>query len=196
MVILAADSDTQDYLWTIMETMARVSEVNKLTWSDVDFKSRYVTLYTRKKKGGHLTPRKVPMTNRLYATLSRRFKERDRSKEWVFWHRHWDRKLKQWVEGPFKDRKGIMRSLCKKAGVRYFRFHALRHAGASLMDQFNIPLGSIQRILGHENRTTTEIYLHRVGESEKAAMDLYERARQNSHTDSHTIQKGATTCLS
>ena len=61
-VIMAADPETQDYLWAIKETMARMSEINHLTWSDVNFEQRYVILYTRKKKGGHLTPRKVPMT--------------------------------------------------------------------------------------------------------------------------------------
>ena len=78
------------------------------------------------------------------------------------------------------------RLLCKKAGVRYFRFHPLRHAGASIMDQHNVPVGAIQRILGHENRRTTEIYLHSVGEMERHAMSVYECARKKSHTVSHT----------
>ena len=57
--------------------MGRVSEINRLTWDDVDLERRYVVLYTRKKRGGHLTPRKVPMTQRLYEVLSRRhFKSR------------------------------------------------------------------------------------------------------------------------
>lgn len=56
-VILAAEPDTQDYLWTIALTMGRMSEINRLTWQDVDLKERYVVLYTRKKRGGHLTPR-------------------------------------------------------------------------------------------------------------------------------------------
>ncbi|MGD2098458.1 MAG: tyrosine-type recombinase/integrase [Desulfobacterales bacterium] len=43
-----------------------------------------------------------------------------------------------------------MKTLCKKAGVKYFRYHALRHFGASLLEQANVPIGSIQRILGHE----------------------------------------------
>ncbi len=60
-VIAAADPDTQDYLWTIIETMGRMGEINRLNWADVNFEERYVALYTRKKKGGHLTPRKVPM---------------------------------------------------------------------------------------------------------------------------------------
>ncbi|MDZ7598553.1 MAG: tyrosine-type recombinase/integrase [Desulfobacterales bacterium] len=42
-----------------------------------------------------------------------------------------------------------MRTLCKKAGVKYFRYHALRHYGASMLDSARVPIGSIQRILGH-----------------------------------------------
>jgi len=185
-VLMAADPDTMDYLYTIKETMARVGEVNKLTWDDVDFKERFVVLYTRKKKGSHLTPRKVPMTDRLFEILSRRYKNRDHDKPWVFWHRYWDRKLNAWVSGQYKDRKKIMEVLCKKAGVKYFRFHALRHFGASVLDNANVNIGSIQRILGHENRTTTEIYLHSIGEAERKAMRIYEQITEKSHTDSHT----------
>ena len=177
-VIDAADEDTQDYLWTIRDTMGRMSEINRLTWDDVNFQARTVTLYTRKKKGGSLTPRRVPMTNRLYDILLKRHQQREPAKPWVFWHRYWSRKAGQWVEGPYIDRKVIMKTLCKKAGVRYFRFHPLRHAGASVMDNNNAPLGAIQRILGHENRTTTEIYLHSIGQPERDAMSLYERASQ------------------
>jgi integrase len=83
-----------------------------------------------------------------------------------------------------------MRTLCNRAGVRYFRYHALRHFGASLLEQANVPIGSIQRLLGHENRTTTELYLHSIGESERQAMDvLNERFETFSHSDSHTKKK-------
>ena len=79
-----------------------------------------------------------------------------------------------------------MGSLCKKAGVKHFGFHALRHAGATMMDNLNAPMGAIQRILGHENRQTTEIYLHSIGNTEREAIALLEQARQKSHTKSHT----------
>ncbi|MGA1841859.1 MAG: tyrosine-type recombinase/integrase [bacterium] len=184
-VILAADPDMQDYLWTIKETLGRVSEINRMTWADVNFAERYVVLYTRKKKGGHLTPRKVPMTSKLYQVLSHRYKHRDRSKRWVFWHRYWSTTQKDCVEGPYKDRKRIMKTLCRKAGVRYFRYHALRHFGASVLDRANVGLGAIQRILGHENRSTTEIYLHSIGEAEHAAMAIYERECEKLHPKSH-----------
>ncbi len=126
------------------------------------------------------------MTNRLFAILSRRFAKRDPDKPWVFWHRYWSRKARKWCEGPYRDRKQFMRTLCENAGVRYFRFHALRHAGASVMDNNRVPLGAIQRILGHENRETAEICLHSIGQTERDAIAGLERARQASHMESHT----------
>ena len=125
------------------------------------------------------------MTQKLFEVLSRRFEQRDKEKSWVFWQRYWDRKRKEWVEGPYQDRKKIMKSLCSKAKVRYFRFHALRHLGASILDHANVNIGSIQRILGHENRTTTEIYLHCIAAAEREAMKVFEHVTQVSHM-SHT----------
>ena len=185
-VIAVANPDTQDYLWTIRETLARVSEINRLSWEDVNLDARFVILYTRKKRGGNLTPRKIPMTDRLFEILKRRYDDRDESLTWIFWHIYWSSKTGEMKRGPFQDRKRIMRTLCKEAGVKYFRFHALRHSGASILDYKRVPIGSIQRILGHENRATTEIYLHSIAESEREAMDIFERAREKSHTDSHT----------
>ena len=129
------------------------------------------------------------MTNKLYDILKRRNEKRAIDKPWVFWHRYNDRNKSIMVEGPFSHRKNLMKGLCKKAGVRHFGFHALRHAGASVMDNNNVPIIAIQKILGHENRSTTEIYLQGIGDFERQAMAVYEAARQKSHTDSHTDKK-------
>ena len=51
------------------------------------------------------------------------------------------------------------------------------------MDENNVLLGPIQRILGHEHRSTTQIYLHSLGQSERDAISVYEQARKNSCTD-------------
>ncbi len=128
------------------------------------------------------------MTKRLSHILARKYQERDPSKPWLFWHRYWSRKGSRFVEGPYNRRKKLMKSLCKKAGVQYFNFHALRHAGASLMENNGVPLGSIQRILGHESQRTTEIYLHTLGKAEKEAMELFEQVSKTkvSHGLSHS----------
>jgi len=104
----------------------------------------------------------------------------------VFCNTYVDWKTGEEVTTNFKYRSTILKTLCKKAGVRRFSFHALRHSGASILDNMNVPLGTIQKILGHENRTTTEIYLHSIGGSETEAMSIFEEATQNSHTDPHT----------
>lgn len=65
------------------------------------------------------------------------------------------------------------------------------------MDRANVPLGAIQRILGHENRSTTEIYLHSIGEVEREAVDVLneqfeepisEKVPQKSHTNKKEVK--------
>ncbi len=169
-VILAAKGEVQDYLWTIALTMGRMSEINRLEWTDIDFENKLVTLYTRKTKGGNLKPRNIPMTEQLYTVLWDRFQAKKHP--WVFYHSYYSRKAGEWVTGPYKDRKRIMKTLCKKAGVKYFRFHPLRHFGASMLEKEGVSTRVIQDLLGHENRTTTEIYLHSFSGSDRKAMSL------------------------
>ena len=188
-VISLADPETQDYLWTIVFTMARMSEVNRLTWDDIDLEGRYLVLYTRKKRGGHLTPRKIPLSEQLFNLLHRRYLNRDNKKPWVFWHRYWSQQSRAWVEGPYNDRSGIMKTLCDKANVRYFRYHALRHFGASLLAHSKTPLTSIQALLGHENLQTTILYLHSISGSEETAIDVLEKAINGKSLTQNLTQK-------
>jgi integrase len=177
-VIAVADPDTQEYLLVIRETLGRVGEINRLRWDDVDFDQLKVTLYTRKNKRGNLVPRPVAMTETLYEVLDRMYRKRNPSQPWVFWHRYWSRKAGKHVCGPYGDRKKVMKRLCAKAGVRYFRYHALRHQGASVMDNVGTPRGEIQRILGHTHLNTTEGYLHGLDPGSRSAMEDYEAGRK------------------
>ena len=173
-VISVGDPEAQQYLWTILLTAGRVGEINRLTWDDVVLDRRVITLWTRKRKGGHLEPRQVPMIQKLYEVLRHRHDSRDAEMPWVFWHTYWSRKAGAWVKGPYGERKRLMSTLCKNAKVRYFRYHSLRHLTASILDDLGVPMGVIQRILGHRNRRTTEIYLHSIGEAEREAMSKLE----------------------
>ena len=58
----------------------------------------------------------------------------------------------------------------------------------------NVSIGAIQNILGHENRNTSEIYLHSIGNTERDAINAYEKATIGSHTemDSHTESRTVT----
>lgn len=180
-VIIAANNNEQDYLWVILETMARINEINNLTWEDVNFESKYIVLYTRKKRGGHKTPRKIPMTEKLNQVLSYRYKNRDKTKAWVF--------VSEKTGKSYQYRKNLIKKLCFKAKVKQFSFHALRHYGASVLDNAGVNTGTIQRLLGHERRETTEIYLHSFDKNSIEAMQILEKSHSISHSDENDKKK-------
>jgi len=169
-IINHADEDTQDYLNTLKDTLARVNEVNKLTWEDVDFKNKIVTLRTRKKKGGIETPRLIPMSKSIYKIMKKRKENNTDKVDWVFYHEYYSEADKGYILGPYKDRKKFMKTLCRDAGVKYFRFHGIRHSAASYLNKQGVPLSAIQMLLGHEKLTTTQIYLHDSPESLRDAI--------------------------
>ena len=71
-----ATAEQSDYLWCLRETLGRSREINGLTWDDVDFDHKTITLYTRKKKHGTKTPRVIPMTRTLLNILLERYSKR------------------------------------------------------------------------------------------------------------------------
>jgi len=176
-LLAVAEGEDYDYILTIRDTLGRIGEINQLRWDDVFFQEGFLVLYTRKKKGGNLTPRKIFMTDRLRECLLNRFNNRLPGDLWVFTNRYFSRKAGKWTVGPYLDRKQLMKKLCKKAGLEYFRYHAIRHSGASALEKAGVSITAIQNILGHESRQTTEIYLHLVGGAERQAMEIFERLK-------------------
>ena len=67
---------------------------------------------------------------------------------------------------PFKHRQHLMRRLCRRAGVKKFGFHAIRHLSASILAHEGVDVPTIQYILRHKSITTTSRYLHRLGVTE------------------------------
>jgi integrase len=91
------------------------------------------------------------------------------------------------------NRPKMMSSICKRAGLipigkgkrkiekgndkgkieeinLYYGFHALRHFMASyLVDQEKVSTKAVSGLLRHKNLRTTEIYLHSIDESQRAA---------------------------
>ena len=154
-VILVATDFELDFIQTVYHTLGRLSEILRLAWEDINFEKRTVKLRTRKRKGGQMQPDFVPMSETLFICLTKRWHDRDKSNPYVF----------SKPEGGIytKDDKFIkemMEKLCKKAGVKKFGFHAIRHHVAMILeDSGKATLRGIQKMLRHQRPTTTDNYL-------------------------------------
>ena len=65
----------------------------------------------------------------------------------------------------------VIRILCKQLGLPVITWHGFRHTGATLASDEGVPHRTIQALLGHGSSKTTDLYVHRVLESERQAMD-------------------------
>ena len=161
-IMAAAGAEEKPLLIILTHTLARIDEILRLRWEDVNFSQRVLTLWTRKRKGGNWEPRYVPVTDTLHGVLWPMWNRREQQ-EWVFFNRK---------EGTrYNRRPKLMRSICNRAGVSNYGFHSIRHFTATLMhDAGKIPTGVIGGLLGHQDKRTTEVYLHSVEESARNAM--------------------------
>jgi integrase len=153
-VLAIAKPIDRAYLVIVWHTLARIREVNRLKWEDVF--GDYLILRTRKSKNSDLKERKIPLTRTAKQVLD----ELPRLGEYVFPNPR--------TKTLYDYRKKFLGTLCRKAGVRVFTFHCLRHLGASTLDKEGVALTDIQKILGHERATTTDIYLRSIGNLQEA----------------------------
>ena len=177
-VLAKAEGQDMVMLTTFLHLGARRGELFRLTWADVNFANQQIRLATRKTADGSWRFDWVPMTRQLRATLLGWWENREnKTSEHVFTVLDRTPFTNQWEGEPFKHRQHFMKKLCDKAGVKPFGFHAIRHLSATILYQAGYPLATIQAILRHENATTTEKYLKRLGldpDRLRDAMEVFE----------------------
>ncbi len=134
-----------------LNTAMRKSEIITLKWLNVDMENRVITLEqsnTKSKK-----TRRVPMNSAL-RTLLLEQKLKSGGNEYVF--------LSE--EGkPYKDHgslKGAFERACRRANIKGFRFHDLRHTAATRMVENGSSIVAVSKILGHSDIKTTMRYSH------------------------------------
>ncbi|MGB5686833.1 MAG: tyrosine-type recombinase/integrase [Candidatus Electrothrix sp.] len=159
----AAESE-QDALMLLcyLHLAARKSEIFLLKTEDVDLRARRIRLATRKRRDGSQHYDWLPMTDRLY----REFFDflPTVTGEWVF--------LNSLTELPYASRQRWVPRLCKKAGVKEFGLHGIRHLSASILISNKVSLLDVQTILRHKNLTTTQGYVHRL-EDVRSAVKVF-----------------------
>ncbi len=163
--------EQRDYLWTLALTAARCGEINKLKVADVHLHLGYLTLATKKAKDGTINHRRIGIRDSLRDIVVRRLTTAQAAgSEYLFFQI-----LKKGAKPiPFGYRSKFLKSKCDDAKVRPFTYHCLRHFAAILMDQAGVPLVNIQKTLGHQRATTTDVYLGSIREVQGGVADLIE----------------------
>jgi integrase len=155
-VLESANPMERAYLITLLHTMGRMREIHNLKWEDVN--ENYLILRTRKARNSNVSIRQVPLTITLKEILDSLPKE----SEYVFTNKR--------KGSRFDNRIKLIKGLCRKANVKEFSAHNLRHLGASVLVNSNIPLSDIQILLGHSKVTTTACYIQSISSSLQEAI--------------------------
>lgn len=134
-------------------TAGRRDEIKRLKWSDIDFDNNLIRLWTRKRKGGWEYDW-LPLVSSLAEQL-KDWKEKSYFSDYVFTNSEKTDRLRSF--------RYFMPNLTKRAGVRHFGVHAIRHLTAITLYQSGESVATIQQILRHESPGTTEIYLRSLG---------------------------------
>jgi len=141
----------RDIVRFAVSTMMRVGEIVNLRWSKVDLPNRLIHVentieFTVKTQ----RPRTIPMDEWVCLML----RKKARISELVFTFPsgrplpigYVSHRLKKWV---------------RRAGLREeLHFHSLRHTGATWLVQKDVPIFTVQQLLGHSRVDMTQIYSH------------------------------------
>lgn len=158
----SSDGHIRPIIITALNTGMRKTEILQLTWDRIDFKHGFITLIDT--KNGER--RHVPMNKTLKQTLRGIVRRLD--SPYVF--------LNPETGKPYSDVRRAFKSACKKAGLKDFRFHDLRHVAASHLVMAGADLTTVKELLGHKTLSMTLRYAHLAPAHQARAMGMLEKA--------------------
>jgi integrase len=158
-VLREAEGQDLVLLLTLYFTGGRRGEIFRLSWErDVRLDIGKIRLSDHKAGNGQRRFRWLDMHPELTKALSWWKEARPCKVDNVFMQTHCDGALGQ----PFLQRSKFMERLCKRAGVKPFGFHALRHKSAAITF-VSSGLNAAQVLMGHYRATTTDRYVRSAG---------------------------------
>lgn len=170
-VYAVADSADKLFLLFLLHTGARVGEVFRLSWADVDLEQSRVRLGTRKTVDGGMKYAWLPLTSDLRAALEEYRRKRPFGNGAVF--------VQKRNGEPYRSRQHMMPLLCQKAGVKPFGFHGIRHLSATILAYAGLDLPTIQAMLRHSSPTTTARYIKTLGIDKGRIDEAFKRKGAN-----------------
>ncbi|MGX7947716.1 tyrosine-type recombinase/integrase [Oleidesulfovibrio alaskensis] len=159
-VVDVAAGEQRLMLLTAFYTAARKCELFRLRWTDVDFASNKIGLWTKKRKGGNLELDLMPMAKPLRSLLEEH--HRGAESEHVF------------DQSPYSQNSNNrwLKELCKEAGGKAFGSHGIRHLAASYGIESGASIVDVQELLRHKSANVTARYIRRLKKGNRAVEAL------------------------
>ncbi|WP_457600605.1 tyrosine-type recombinase/integrase [Hydrogenivirga sp.] len=150
-----------------LNTGLRAGEIFTLRWDQVDFKNRKIYIEPMNTKTKKIY--KIPMNKTVYELLMElreEQKEKEISHGYVFTNSKGEPYSAEW-----SGYRKAFRTACKKAGIKNFRFHDLRHTFASWVAMKSKDIYAVQKLLHHSDLSMTKRYAHLTDEYLQEVVD-------------------------
>ncbi len=136
-------SAIKDIFILALETAMRLGELLSLEWKNVDLKKRVAHLPDT--KNGEI--RDVPLSSRAVETLRQRVRSIKNDRVFHEWKSH-------------SGFKGTWGRVVKRADIKDFRFHDLRHEATSRFFELGLNIMQVAAITGHKDLKMLKRYTH------------------------------------
>ena len=153
-----SDSHLKPIVILALNTGMRKAEILNLTRDKVDFRHGFILL-DRTKNGER---REIPLNETAKQVLLTQIKTLHL--QHFFYDPH--------TEKPYKDVKRSFSTACRRAGIKDFHFHDLRHTFASHLVMAGQDLTTVKELLGHKTLTMTLRYSHLAPAHKVKAVEL------------------------
>jgi integrase len=170
-LVQACDKHLKPVVITALNTGMRKGEILSLTWDNVDLRHGFILLEIT--KNGER--REIPINETLRAALSGIMRRLDTPH--VFYNAD--------TGTPYVNLHKPFQSALKRAKIKDFRFHDLRHTFASHLVMAGVDITTIKELLGHKTLTMTLRYAHLAPSHKVKAVNILD----DSLTFSPTSQK-------
>ena len=172
-LIEASEPEIRPMVFVAIKTGMRLGEMLALRWQDVDLVKGEIHVQRSATRGKVSTPksgrnRVIALSPNTVAVLK---KHRPHSKlrgELVFSNKRGELQTRDMVKRPLKR-------ACRKAGLRHITWHDLRHTYASHLVMHNVPMKTVQELLGHATMEMTMRYAHLSESAKHSAVKRLDR---------------------
>ncbi len=146
-----------------LNTGLRQAEILDLKWKDVDFYRKVIAVQKTKNKD----PKVVPLNQTVSDMLQLKSKVLNIS-DYVFSTMN-GTKISRW------NLKREFDNALRKASIKNFRFHDLRHTFATRLVQSEADLYRVAKLLGYRDVSTTQRYAHHCPESLRSSVEILDK---------------------